>query len=181
MADYITTHSGVHMTPLQPKEEQLRIEDIAHALSFMTRANGHFPEFYSVAQHCLACSAEAEKRGYGSRIALACLLHDGAEAYLSDITRPIKKNLPYYTEVEQSLLSLIYQKFLGTDLSMEEEALVKRVDDTMLFFEFRHYMNEELPYGDGTLKSEPIFSFRPFAEVEQEYLQTFKRLKAEIA
>ena len=62
MADYITTWSGIHFTPLEPKKEEIRAEDIAHALSLMTRANGHFPEFYSVAQHCIHCCEEAGAR-----------------------------------------------------------------------------------------------------------------------
>ena len=50
---HITTFSKVQMNPLCPKQEEIRIEDIAHAQSLMTRANGHFPEFYSVGQHVL--------------------------------------------------------------------------------------------------------------------------------
>ena len=50
---YITTYSKIHFTPLDPKIEEIKAEDIAHAQSLMTRANGHFPEFYSVAQHIL--------------------------------------------------------------------------------------------------------------------------------
>ena len=42
---HITTFSKVQMNPLCPKQEEIRIEDIAHAQSLMTRANGHFPEF----------------------------------------------------------------------------------------------------------------------------------------
>ena len=53
---HITTFSKVQMNPLCPKQEEIRIEDIAHAQSLMTRANGHFPEFYSVGQHSIACA-----------------------------------------------------------------------------------------------------------------------------
>ena len=77
------------------------IADIAHPLSFLTRANGHFAQFYSVGQHCIQCAKEASARGYNDRLALACLLHDASEAYLSDITRPVKKNLPGYRDVEK--------------------------------------------------------------------------------
>lgn len=87
---YITTYSKIHFTPLAPKKSQILIEDIVHAQSLMTRANGHFPEFYSVAQHSIACGREAIARGYSGRLVLACLIHDGSEAYLSDITRPVK-------------------------------------------------------------------------------------------
>ena len=83
----ICTFTNVVMYPLNPRKEDFRISDIAHALSLMTRANGHFLHFYSVAQHCLNCSYEAEARGYSRRMQLALLLHDASEAYLSDVTR----------------------------------------------------------------------------------------------
>ena len=35
--DYITTYKKVHFTPLDPRKEDILIEDIAHALSLMTR------------------------------------------------------------------------------------------------------------------------------------------------
>ena len=48
MREKIRTFSGIHMSPADPRPEEICIEDIAHALSLMTRANGHFPVFYSV-------------------------------------------------------------------------------------------------------------------------------------
>lgn len=173
MADYITTYTKVHMTPLEPKAEDIRIEDIAHALSLMTRANGHFPEFYSVGQHCIACYEEACARGYSVRLSLACLLHDAAEAYLSDVTRPIKKSMAYFNEAENRLLHMIYTIFLGNDITEEEEELIKNVDDTLLYHEFFHYMGERLHDPGTPLVSKPVFAVRPFAEVEREYLDLF--------
>jgi hypothetical protein len=74
----------------------------------MCRANGHIRHFYSVAQHCLNCAREAQARGHSDAIQLACLLHDASEAYISDITRPVKRSLPQYTEIEDVLQSLIF-------------------------------------------------------------------------
>ena len=93
--------------PLHPCEEQIIIEDIAHALSFLCRANGHFKSFYSVGQHCINCAREASARGYSKRVQLGCLLHDGSEAYLSDVTRPVKKEMPLYLEFETPLQDAI--------------------------------------------------------------------------
>ena len=53
MADYMKTFSKVNFSPLLPNKDNILIDDIAHALSLMCRANGHFPEFYSVAQHSI--------------------------------------------------------------------------------------------------------------------------------
>ena len=43
MADYILTTNKVRFAPTEPEIGDILIEDIAHALSLMTRANGHFP------------------------------------------------------------------------------------------------------------------------------------------
>jgi uncharacterized protein len=91
MADYILTYSKTKFYPLEPIKEDVNIIDIAHALSLITRANGHFEHFYSVAQHSINCCREAESRGYSQRVQLGCLLHDASESYISDITRPVKK------------------------------------------------------------------------------------------
>ena len=48
MQDYITTYTKKHFTIMEPKMADIDINDIAHALSLMTRANGHFSQFYSV-------------------------------------------------------------------------------------------------------------------------------------
>ena len=90
----------------------LDIKDIAHALSLICRGNGHVQHFYSVAQHSLACAKEAKVRGYRKEIILGCLLHDASEAYLSDVTRPIKKELTYYLEVEDVLQNSIWKYFI---------------------------------------------------------------------
>ena len=54
----------------------------------------------------------AQAEGRSSREVLACLLHDASEAYLSDITRPVKGCLPEYRRIEQVLQEMIYEKYL---------------------------------------------------------------------
>ena len=108
----IKTYSGIMFDPLEPNSDLIQIEDIAHALSMLCRANGHFKSFYSVGQHCINCAEEAAVRGYSARVQLGCLLHDGSEAYLSDVTRPVKKALPKYLEIEEPLQNSIWNKWL---------------------------------------------------------------------
>ena len=176
MGDYITTYSGIHMSPLAPGAEEIHIRDIAHSLSLMVRANGHFPDFYSVGQHCIHCCEEAHARGYTERVQLACLLHDASEAYLEDITRPVKQHLPKYRAVEKTLQDVIFQKYLG-ELSEEEKRLWRELDDTLLYYEFDHFMKEKLMECPGTLKSRPVFGTEPFQETERKYLDWFERLR----
>ena len=57
--DYIRTYTGLHAYPLEPVADEIRIEDIAHSLSMLCRANGHYSSFYSVGANCLNCYEEA--------------------------------------------------------------------------------------------------------------------------
>ena len=77
----ISTYTGRHFDPYHAVAADLDVRDIAHAQSLMTRANGHFPAFYSVGQHSLACAREALVRGEANQTALFCLLHCGAFAF----------------------------------------------------------------------------------------------------
>ena len=183
MSDYIRTSSGVKFYPLNPDPQGILMEDIAHALSLLCRGNGHVKVFFSVGQHCIHCAKEAEQRGYSTRLILACLLHDASEAYLSDITRPVKQHLQDYCRYEEHLLEVIYKKFLGSPLSQEEQKLVKIIDDDMLYYDLRDLLNEpvgELVNGQDP-RSAPVmyssFSYkeRPFKEVEEEYLSLFRK------
>lgn len=132
---YIATFSGKMFTPLAPKEEDIEIEDIAHALSNICRYTGHVKEFYSVAQHCVLCSWLAPP-GY----MLEALLHDASEAYLSDIAGPLKKFLPDYQAAEERLDRVARGRF-GLPLEMSE--VVKEIDYRMLVTEARAF---EIPW-----------------------------------
>lgn len=173
---YITTFSKIHFTPLAPREQDIQIEDIAHALSFMARANGHFPEFYSVAQHSIDCAVAARAEDCNVREILACLLHDADEAYLSDITRPVKANLAEYRRIERNLQKVIYEKYIPGGPSEREEQIVKRIDDACLYYEFEHFMGEKLFEEAPKLARLPQYKVRPFREVKEAFLEMFEEL-----
>ncbi len=173
MPDHITTYTGLHMVPTEPKPEDFRIGDIAHALSLICRGNGHVKTFWSVGQHCIACAKEAAARGLPERLVLACLLHDAGECYLSDVPRPFKKTLPGYREAEDRLLSVIYRRFLGADLTEEEAAAVKEIDDDLLWYDLTELLGEHPDEKAPEIHIELCYKVRPFEEVEQEYLDLF--------
>lgn len=181
MKDCITTYSKIRFNTLNPKKEDILIEDIAHALSLMSRANGHFAEFFSVAQHSLQCAREAIARNYGPRISMICLLHDASEAYLSDITRPVKKNMTMYLQIEEQLQNSIYEKFLGGLPEEAEMKLMKNIDDAGLYYEFKHFMEEEIAPEEPVMLSELSYEVRPMKEVEQDFLELFYQLKKQIS
>jgi 5'-nucleotidase len=86
---WIQTHTpGTRFDLAEPRAEDVRIEDIAYALSKLCRFTGHCKRFYSVAQHSIhVAEIVAETH---PEWALAALLHDAEEAYIGDISSPLK-------------------------------------------------------------------------------------------
>ena len=119
---YITTYLKKEFDPLTATAEDVDIQDIAHALHLICRANGHFPHFYSVAQHSINCAKEASARGYSERVQLGCLLHDASEASMSDVTRPA----------------------INPPLTDDEKVLISEVDDAVFYYEFLNLMGRKV-------------------------------------
>ena len=179
MSNYITTYTGKHFEPAIPDPDRICIEDIAHALSLICRGNGHVKTFWSVGQHCINCAKEAWARGLSNRMALACLLHDASECYLSDIPRPFKKDLPEYRKKEERMLEMIYLKFLGSVLTDKEQAQLKEIDDAMLWYDLENLL-DETQFGEiPEIHIDLDYTVRPFQDVEKEYLELFYQYSGE--
>ena len=174
----IMTCSHKMFNPLHPDAELIDINDISHALAMLCRANGHFKSFYSVGQHCINCANEAKARGYSSLVQLACLLHDASEAYLSDVTRPVKAELPRYLEIEKPLQDCIWGKFLKRALSPAEYDQVFDIDDAILAHEFINLMEAKIIDPTPEIFSQPKYAFTGFDRCQQEFLALFSELTA---
>ncbi len=173
---YITTCTGKHFDPVNPNIELIDIRDIAHSLSLLCRGNGHVKFFYSVGQHSIACAREAAARGLSRRIQLGCLLHDASEAYLSDVTRPVKQYLSTYLEIEKKLQNIIFDKFFPKPLTPEELQQIFIIDDDMLSYEFLHLMPESLDTRYKKIKANLSCCFTNPASIEQEFLTLSQNL-----
>lgn len=172
----IKTYSGLYFDLNNLDSNIIQIKDIAHSLSLICRGNGHVKNFYSVAQHSIACCKEAILRNYSNRIILGALLHDASECYFSDVPSPIKQQLVEYKKLEQSLMDIIYIKFLGSNLTEEETSKIHIIDKHMLKYDLKYLLNEEvgnLPH----LKFIPSYNFVDFLIVENEFLELFEKYK----
>ncbi len=172
----IMTYSRVLMDPLNARPGQILIEDIAHSLSLMTRANGHYRQFYSVAQHCVNCALEAKSRGYDRRLQLACLLHDAAEAYIADIPRPVKHRLTGFAEIEEQVLDVILLKFGLAGMTDEDWEAVKSVDDALLHAEFEALMDIRMFKTAPFVSTAHDYSLRDMDDVYREFIRLFRSL-----
>lgn len=128
----IRTNSGQYVNVFEPNPDTLLIEDIAHALSNQPRFGGHLSKFYSVAQHCILChmvAADGEKYN--------ALMHDASEAYLLDMPKPIKMEMPDYNRIEDHLMNVLAEKFKFVYPKTKE---VDRVDHYLLEWEWNVLM-----------------------------------------
>lgn len=69
------------------------LDDIAHHLALTNRYNGGTCRPYSVAEHSLLVADIAEREGASPIVQLAALMHDAHEAYVGDLSSPIKQVL----------------------------------------------------------------------------------------
>jgi hypothetical protein len=139
--DWFITHSGKFFFPMDPHPEDVDINDIAHALSFICRFGGHCRQFYSVAQHSVLVSEYAEVCSTAPLIWLQALIHDATEAYIGDMVRPLKLAMGSYRDVETKLEAIVHEA-LGIPLpNAQEKPFIKEADNALLMTERRDLMN----------------------------------------
>lgn len=108
----VQTRNGHAFDPKAGKLSQVDIDDIAHALSNLCRYSGHCRKFYSVAEHSVLVSRIIRSMYPNDLNSIwAGLLHDATEAYVGDVTTPLKVLLPKFMEVEDALALDIAKKF----------------------------------------------------------------------
>lgn len=138
---YITTFSGAQFMLASPMPEMVQLEDIAHALSMICHFGGHTAQFFSVAQHSVLVAKAARIRGFDREFCKWALMHDAPEAYLGDVTRPLKVLLPYYRTLEEGVMEAIAQKFGLVTMRDDSFAELKKIDDSILKLEAKMLMN----------------------------------------
>lgn len=137
---WIETYTGLAFDILETRPEMIQIDDIAHSLSQANRFTGHCRFPYPVAQHSRLGSYLVPEE-----YALQFLLHDASEAYLGDMNRPLKhftKAGEEYRIVEAKLQTMIYMRF---GCSPIEAAVVKEIDNQMLYAE-KAFLMTNLPW-----------------------------------
>lgn len=132
IGDFMETFTGTAFYSFDPRPGEIWLKDIAHSLSQICRFNGHTKHFYSVAQHSLNVRRVLEAMGVPANEQLKGLLHDGSEAYLCDIPRPLKPYVHGYFEAEKCVQDMIYDKF---GVSSVRYSYIKQADNIMLGYE----------------------------------------------
>lgn len=146
---------------LRPGANVVDIEDIADALSKICRFTGHTSSFYSVAQHSVLVASVLA--GLPAKVRLAGLLHDAAEAYVGDVSLPLKQLLPDYKEIERGVEHAVAAA-LGFEYPYPPA--VKTADTILLATERRDLMPASEPWEvlkNVTPLPDTIVPLEPFA------------------
>lgn len=158
---HIFTYTGIRFNLLDPTPDMIDIRDIAHALSQICRFGGHTNTFCSVATHSLYCALTAP-----AEIKLEALLHDAAEAYIGDMTSPLKKMLPEFQWHENRVMQVVAKKF---NLDHSKLALTKEQDEAALIREWEIFMQDRSKPGKENITSHWA--------TEKEFLKMYEKLK----
>jgi uncharacterized protein len=118
---------------LNPNPNEVTIFEIAHHLSQINRFNGAGKFPYSVAQHSVLCAQECLRRYPACfELALACLLHDAAEAYLGDIIRPVKGLVAReFCPLEAAVQNAIWRHF-EIEVDPEMQQIIHECDNAVV-------------------------------------------------
>lgn len=184
IGDWIETYTGHMFYPLDPRPQEIFLEDIAHGSSMMCRFGGQCKSFLSIGQHCINVAKEVkrltiqwdEKNSIKAQ-ALA-LFHDSSETLgIADICSPAKRFMPEYKAIEEKVQNAVWEAF-GLLHTENEYQIVNYVDKAMAAYEAKHLMNcvnwdisgSYLIYVEPDALTHIDLSFRDMKEVEEEFL-----------
>ena len=167
----ILLQSGNYFDFLDPENSEFTIEDIAHGLSMVCRFAGQCAHFYSVAQHSVyvARLVPQSDRYFG-------LMHDAAEAFIGDMTKPLKDIVPEYRTIERRVEAAIAARF---ELPEIMPVSVEEADVVMLATEQRVLMHnrDDWNYTRGRAPAEiDIEDWSP-AQAKAAFLSAYERTR----
>jgi len=143
-----TYHSTKLFDFANPEEHEYTIVEIAHSLGHLCRFVGFCSQFYSVAEHSILVSRAVPQEGL---FPLWGLLHDAHEAYIGDLSSPLKVFLQSkkLCELEVRIQAAIYT---GLDISRpdySEKRIIKKADKKSLVTEFQTLLPWSTVFDDG--------------------------------
>jgi|ERR1700728_2316114 hypothetical protein len=169
----IMLHSGARFDFCAPSSSNFTIEDIAHGLGNLCRYAGQCRDFYSVAEHSILVSDTAVGFEFEA------LLHDAAEAFLGDITRPLKQMLPDYRKIEKNVQQVVFDRF---GLPRNINPSIKQADLRVLAAEQSQIMPEgtDAWAREGNVEPAPVvvLHLSP-TDAKKAFLERFKVLRSE--
>lgn len=183
----IQTFTGHVIYPLDPREEDIFLEDVAHALANKARFTGHTRKFYSSGEHAVRVSWALKELGASLMTQYVGLHHDDSDAFLPDVPTPLKvlPEFAWFRELEYQHQDLCFKRFGCIVLGEEDYYPVKKADVILLLTEKRDLMprrnsNWDKKYQDkyGVTAIPPPYVINPWppGEAKALYLERNKEL-----
>lgn len=177
----MVTNSGKVIDYENLTPEMFDHNDIGHALAHQCRYAGHIGEHYSVAQHlCLAadyCKWVSPQQQYDA------LMHDAAEAYVTDIPRALKR-CSYLKDY--AMLEDLVQGFLATkyNFTADKNQIVQMVDTKLACTEIRDLLPKAIAifaadYASIVPFPEKVWPW-PAGYAKEQWFKRFHGLRREI-
>lgn len=186
---WILTHTGKRVNLQNPQAEDVCLEDITYALARLNRFTGHADPSWSVGQHSLLCAELARLQGGSLELQRSCLSHDFAEAYLGDVSSPLKKCISGYYDLEvQHFAAICKALWLGVELEwlQPRSGKVHEIDQRAFEIEVQTFMpgHPDLPAMMPPTEDERRAFMRPLHyrpdRVERELTAWWLELKYDI-
>lgn len=138
LGPFIFTYTGKRFYFKNPDPSMVCLEDIAHSLSNICRYTGH-GHYYSVAEHSVRVLRWYEEHYPKAPLPerRCVLLHDATEAYVGDMSKPLKTLLPEYDDIEERVWRVVQNRFGLPDITPE----IKLGDLTLLSSELPIVLN----------------------------------------
>lgn len=176
---WIELHSGGRFPFKSFTKGDIHIQDLAHALAHVCRYNGHVQKFYSVAEHSVVMMLWAERnlKDITPVELMTILLHDASEAYIGDMTRPLKQMFPEFKALEERIHMAVAERF-GTMYPHPE--WLKDLNLRILVDERKQAMGKtENDWGMTSLEGLNVYlSFWSPAEARDQFRKQYERLCA---
>jgi hypothetical protein len=177
------TYTGKMFYPLDPREEDINLSDIAHALSLICRFGGHSRFHYSVAAHGLLVKEILRQWGYGPRIQLIGLLHNASTAYMGDMVYALEGALTNYAQIEGNIQKTINSKFGLYNITFNEQKVVSDAHDFAMGYELHFVLGSRpLPVmydapSMGELVGQFLVPGKLMTNLEDEYTDAVNQLQ----
>lgn len=127
---FIVTASGREFSLAYAQPRDVVLSDIAAPLAQINRFTGHCRRPYSVAEHSLLVADIAERLLHlGTNGLMAALMHDAHEAYVGDVSSPVKGMLDSTWHQMEHRIELVVRSAFGLhNAAREHRDAIKQAD-----------------------------------------------------
>jgi uncharacterized protein len=181
---HVETYTGGYVDISAPDPTDIRLVDVAHGLSQICRGAGQTARFFSVAEHALIVSRRLRELGHPPPVVFAGLHHDDPEAYLHDVTKPLKQLIGEpYGGLETEMWEAIRAGLDLGDCDITDKAIKKA--DTWALGAENHYLRRSrgrtwFCYGVYSPRTHPMVLGLAPEDAEALWLAEHARLLGEL-